>query len=188
MSQSFDPQRAAVLDSPERLSKLCPVAPLKLLRVAPGSTCFDLGSGTGFFTLPLARLAGKRGMAYTVNSNEEMMQCLLARNPPPTVRPLLVDATDTKLEDRITDFCLLAFVLHEVEQPGHLLSEAYRLLKDGGKLAFLEWQARETACGPLLSSHISLERAREILAKTGFNELQVVTNNREHYLVLGLKG
>ena len=52
---------------------------LKELHVIPGQVICDMGCGNGFYTLPLARLAGKRGKVYAVDVQQEMLDMLKHR-------------------------------------------------------------------------------------------------------------
>ena len=44
--------------------------------VKPGMTALDIGCAMGFFSLPLARLAGPRGKIICVDLQEKMLQLL----------------------------------------------------------------------------------------------------------------
>lgn len=51
----FDPEKASLLLNPERKEKLPPDQILALLELKKGDIVADLGSGNGFFTIPIAQ-------------------------------------------------------------------------------------------------------------------------------------
>lgn len=55
---------------------------------------------------------------------------------------ICTDATNTGLKDKSFDYITLGLVLHECNEElwNNLLKEAYRLLKDDGRLIVLEWE------------------------------------------------
>src|SRR3972149_5539337 len=66
----FKPGQASMLDSSGRLKELRPAELYRrYLKVKPGLTGVDLGSGTGVFALPLAELAGN-GTVYAVDHSD----------------------------------------------------------------------------------------------------------------------
>lgn len=56
------------------------------------------------------------------------------------------DATNTKLPDKSFDYIIIGLVLHECspELREGILKEAYRVLKDNGKMIILEWEKSES--------------------------------------------
>ena len=44
--------------------------------VVKGMTMADLGSGPGFFTIPMAKATGEKGLVYAVDSNVSMLNAL----------------------------------------------------------------------------------------------------------------
>ncbi len=119
--------------------------PFKILRgaeVKPGQTVLEVGSGTGFFTLPAARLIGERGrliamepLAGYVERLSEKVEAAGLRN----VRVVKRDALDTGLDASSIDRALLFGVLPFPSLPlNRLLPEMHRVLKPEGILAV--WQ------------------------------------------------
>src|ERR1039458_9895939 len=72
----FPASEAHRLDDPERLLWLPPAAVLGALAVRPGETIADVGAGTGYFSLPLAKAVGPEGKVYAVDAQAEMLSLL----------------------------------------------------------------------------------------------------------------
>ena len=107
----------------------------------PGQTAADIGCGMGYFTIPLARLAGPQGRVFAVDLQAEMLAGLKRR------------ATRAGLLERITlcqtqpgsltlpqqvDFALTFWMVHETPDPQVFLGQVHGLLKPGGKLLLVE--------------------------------------------------
>ena len=66
----LEPKRARYLPAKEILSKF----PLKA-----GGAAVDIGSGPGYWTIPMAELLGPLGRVYAVDLAEEMLEALRTR-------------------------------------------------------------------------------------------------------------
>ena len=123
--------------------------PERILRGAdlqPGQTVLEVGSGTGFFTMPAARMIGNHGRliamdplaAYVERLSEKLVAAGLSN-----VRVVRRDALRTRLDAACIDKVLLFGVLPLVplRHPfttlplNRLLPEMHRVLKPEGTLA-----------------------------------------------------
>jgi len=116
--------------------------PLKILRGAdihPGQTVLEVGCGTGYFTLPAARLLGDQGRLVALDVLPESIE-LVSRKVQAAnlqnVRLVRSNAIDTHLDPDSFDAVLLFGVIPAPMLPlNKLLPEIYRLLKADGVLA-----------------------------------------------------
>jgi len=97
------------------------------------------------------------------------------------------DVSQTGLDSEIADFCLLASILHEVEQPVNLMAEAFRLLKPEGKVLVLEWKADLDSPGPPKIRRLSRENVEQLFKQADFKNFQYVDWSQNHYVTLGDK-
>lgn len=180
--QHFDTRRAPRLDSEERLEELRLDELLKdVAGVRPGMTCVDLGCGTGTFSVVMAEHAGPGGMVYAVDDSAEMLDHLRARRPPGNLKTVHADAGATGLESGIADYCLMAFILHEVRQPERLAAEALRLLKAGGGAMVVEWRSELESPGPPQRIRLSEARMTALLTEAGFVDFSYAVWSGNHY-------
>ena len=112
--------------------------------VNEGMTALEVGSGMGFFTLPLARLVGAPGHVVCVDLQERMLRALKKR----AVRAGLIDRIELRvctptslgiddLAEKV-NFALVFAVVHEVPDAKRFLAEIQRSLGKGGLLLFSE--------------------------------------------------
>ena len=182
----FDIKHAPKLDNPERLRDLRPTELLiKVAGITNGKTCVDFGSGTGMFALPMAELVGSKGKVYAVDNSADMLGYIRAKNPPANLELVNSDVGQTGLNSHIADVCLLAFILHEVKEPGKLIAEAFRLLKSDGKLVIVEWKADLDSPGPPHKLRISKEQIELMLDQTGLTLESYFSWSQNHYIAIG---
>jgi ubiquinone/menaquinone biosynthesis C-methylase UbiE len=178
----FNTKRAPVLDNEERLKELRVDQLLTdIAGICEGMICVDLGCGTGAFSFPMVLQVGKEGVVYAVDDSADMLDHLRTKNPPPNLQLVHSDAEQTGLDSRISDFCLLAFVLHEVKQADILVAEAFRLLKPEGKLLIVEWKAELDSPGPPRKIRLSEERVSQLCSQAGFAGFKYIDWSKHHY-------
>lgn len=182
----FDIKQAHKLDNPSRIKELRPYDLLEnAAGVIKGMTTVDFGSGTGTFALPMADLVGDEGKVYAIDNSMEMLNHIKVKNPPKNLVLLNNDVERTELHDQIADICLLAFILHEVKQPGNLISEAFRLLKPWGRLVIVEWKADLDSPGPPKKIRLSQEKIRQLLRRSGMVLDSYTEWTTNHYVAIG---
>ena len=128
-----------------------------------GDTIADLGCGMGYFTLPLARLAGQNGRVIAVDLQSRMLAGLKRR----AEKANLIDRIQLHncSQDQIgipgpVDFVLAFWMVHEVHNSRIFISQIYRMLKNQGQLLIVE---------PLV--HVSAEKFHQTVSdiqKAGF--------------------
>ena len=181
----FDASRWRALLDERRRQRWQPLDFLAMTGVSAGQVAVDLGSGPGFWTLPLAQLVGESGTVWAIDSSQEMLAALADGRPPAQVRLLPADLPAIPLADAVADFAWAAFVFHEVAPPERLAEEARRVLRPGGRLAVLDWRPESTGKqGPPPAHRLAADHVVAMLRRVGFTTATQRWSDADTYLVV----
>ncbi len=131
----------------------------------------DFACGYGTFSIPTAqRIAG---IMYAVDIDPNMTQAvenksrrLKLTNVRTIVRDLLRDGSG--LEDESVDYVMLFNILH-IEEPLILLREAFRVLRQNGRVGIIHWiRDPKTPRGPPLEMRPTSEQCKSWCRQAGF--------------------
>lgn len=177
------------LDRPEREAEEHPEQALDALKLKRGMTVADVGAGTGYMTLRMARRVGAAGKVYAVDIQPEMLRRLRqnAANAKLTnIETVLGGETDPKLPAGQLDLILLVDVYHEMSHPVEMVRHFREALKPDGRLVLLEYRQEDPSI-PIKPLHkMSVEQVKVELEAEGFHLNQVIeTLPRQHILILG---
>jgi ubiquinone/menaquinone biosynthesis C-methylase UbiE len=180
-------QGAPWLDRREREDEEEPDLAMRLIRVARGSTVADLGAGSGYFTVRLARAVGAMGKVYAVDIQPGMLDLLqnaVAREKLSNVVPVLSAVNDPKLPAASLDLVLMVDVYHEFSQPQAMLQRIREALKPGGRLVLLEYRAEDPDV-PILREHkMTKAQVKLEVEHEGFTQQRVYDDlPRQHLIV-----
>src|SRR5580765_3231379 len=96
----FKAQDLGLLESPDRVEWQKPEQIMDTLRIAESSVVADLGAGSGWFTIQLARRVGPNGIVYAEDIQPQMVDYIeqrAQRENLRAVRPILGTVTDPLL-------------------------------------------------------------------------------------------
>ncbi len=177
--------------------------PTALATLSPGEFVLDLGSGGGIDVLLSARRVSPGGKAYGVDMTDEML-ALAERNKAESglenVEFLKGEIEDVPLPDNHVDVVISNCVINLSTDKPKAVSEAFRVLKPGGRFAVsdvvflgskeeLPASVRETVASwtGCVAGALEAEEYRRILSEAGFQDATVeVTNVYEPEAVEGL--
>lgn len=160
--------------------------PVVFAELKDGETVLDLGSGGGINVLMAAKHVGASGKVYGLDMTDEMLK--LANKNKEKMGATNVDflkgyIEDIPLKDGLVDVIMSNCVINLSENKEKALSEAYRVLKNSGRLAIADIitvkaispELRTKAgmwCG-CLGGTLTAEEYRAVLEKAGFQDIQV---------------
>jgi ubiquinone/menaquinone biosynthesis C-methylase UbiE len=111
-----------VFDDPARDAWQKPDAVLSALGVAPGMTVADLGAGTGYFTVRLAKAVGEKGRVLAIDVEPKLVDYMkerAAKAQLTNVVPTLAPADDPKLPPAGVDLVLIVDTWHHIDDRLH---------------------------------------------------------------------
>jgi precorrin-6B methylase 2 len=176
------------LDRGERESEENPEAALDAIGIKPGMTVADVGAGTGYMTLKMARRVGPSGKVYAEDVQPEMLQRLrknAAEAKLSNIQTVLGGEADPKLPANTLDLILLVDVYHEFSQPQRMLRKMREALKADGRLVLLEYRKEDPSI-PIRAEHkMSVQEVKLETEAEGFHLDQTLeTLPRQHILIL----
>jgi arsenite methyltransferase len=160
--------------------------PTALAELGAGETVLDLGSGGGIDVLLSARRVGPNGFAYGLDMTDEML-ALARRNAAErgvnNVEFLKGEIEHIPLPDASVDVVISNCVINLSTDKPHVLREAFRVLKPGGRFAVSDIvvqgqvpdaiRQRLDLWAGCLGGALEEGEYRRLLAEAGFTDLGV---------------
>lgn len=160
--------------------------PLVFAELKEGETVLDLGSGGGIDVLMSSKFVGKTGKIYGLDMTDEMLE-LANKNKEKmgveNVEFIKGYIENIPLPDNSVDVIISNCVINLSEDKKKALSEAYRVLKEGGRLAIAdvvclkeispELKKQAELWAGCIAGTISIDEYTNILKKLGFKNIQI---------------
>src|SRR5271168_1867518 len=181
-------QGADWLNRPEREKEENPEGALDALAIRPGMVVADVGAGTGYMSLRMAKRVGPTGKVYANDLQPEMLRRLrenAAKAGITNVETVQGEEADPKLPPGQLDLVLLVDVYHEFSRPREMIDKIRASLKPDGRLVLLEYR-KEDPSVPIREEHkMTVAGVKAELEPQGFVMSQVIeTLPRQHILIL----
>jgi ubiquinone/menaquinone biosynthesis C-methylase UbiE len=175
------------LDRSERVQEEEPDIALDAIKLTTGSSVADVGAGSGYMTVKMARRVGPSGKVYANDIQPEMLTLLrqrLTREKISNVEPVLGTIDDPKLPLNTLDLILMVDVYHEFSEPQQMLRRMHEELKPGGRLVLLEYRKEDPAI-PIRPDHkMSVSEAKMEVEAEGYKLSKVdEVLPRQHILI-----
>lgn len=188
LERRFDPSKMARLDNPERRKALPPENILTESKLGSSNDVLDLGAGTGYFTVPAAKMT--KGTVYALDIEPQMLDFLKNRvqeEQLTNVEFIQGVIEEIPMDNEKVDFVIASFVLHEVEPLSKGLDEILRVMKPGGSCLCIEWEKKQMEQGPPLGHRINSDDMKVAFLQKGFRDVTVSYPSDAHYIVIAHK-
>jgi ubiquinone/menaquinone biosynthesis C-methylase UbiE len=160
----------AALENPARDAYQKPAEVVKVLGLKTGEIVADIGAGSGYFTLRVAREVGPKGHVYAVDVMPEMILHLNRRVRDAGLLNVstILAPPDDPLIPRQVDRFLIVDVWHHIEDQAGYLAALKKLLKPGGQIVMIDFQKRELPVGPPVAMKIARDDLVAQMKEHGF--------------------
>jgi ubiquinone/menaquinone biosynthesis C-methylase UbiE len=163
---------------------------MKALAFKPGERVADIGSGSGYFTIPVAKAVGPQGIVWALDIAPEMLEYLVFR-----VKSLKVDnirlrkvlSDDPQLEPGSIDTILLIDMIHYVKDRVAYAKRLKAGLAPDGRLVIIDYIPKpiaERPWGPPPEQQISRQQMDTDMTAAGWKVLRAYNFLPEQYFVL----
>ena len=183
----FRPDELGVLEGPDRDAWQKPDLVMDALRIGEGSVVADLGAGSGWFTVRLARRVGPNGQVYAQDVQPEMLEAIKPRVDREGFRNVLYvrgDADDPKLPQGALDAVLIVDSYHEFRNPVMLLHRLGASLRSGGRIGIVNFTLEGGGPGPPLAERVDAQKVIDEAAQAGLRLVSRETFLDFQYLLI----
>jgi len=175
------------MDRATREQEEAPEQALRLIGLQPGMVIADVGAGSGYLTIRLAKLVGPDGKVYANDIQPNLLRIIQQKRQREHLLNIdLVKGTETDahLPDHAIDLALLVDVYHEFSHPQEMLRSLGRALKANGQLVFVEYRKEDPRI-PIADAHrMSVADVRTEAQAEGFTFDRVLEDlPRQHVIV-----
>lgn len=191
MEHSFaDAERyAKQFDDPARDAWQMPDRVVAALGLKPGQAVADIGAGTGYFSVRLAKSSAKPKV-FGVDIEENMVHYLQHRAMQEgltNITAVKADADKTNLPEPV-DVVLIVDTYHHIGNRVAYFTALKKLMKPGARLAIVDFRKDAPGDGPPAEFRFTPEQISAELAKAGFAlQTQHEFLPRQMFLVYGAK-
>ena len=158
----FPPANLGLLEPPDRDVWQRPEHIMDELGIAEASVVADLGAGSGWFTIRLARRVGPNGKVIAEDIQQPMVSSLKLRvqreGLEKIVETRLGTPSDPKLPRGALDAVLIVNAYYEMEDPVVLLRNVVASLKPKGRLGIVDFTKKGFGPGPPMDERVDPER------------------------------
>lgn len=136
-----------------------------------GDEVADLGAGSGYFTIRLARVVGPAGKVYAVDVDPKLLEYIERRAKEEqleNIQTILADPDDPKLGSNSVDLIFICDVLHHINDRAKYYPLLSRALRPGGRLVNIDFHKRKLPVGPPEEMKIDRKDVIKELGSQGF--------------------
>jgi ubiquinone/menaquinone biosynthesis C-methylase UbiE len=178
-----------VLERDERDEFQKPDEVMRALDFQTGEKVADIGAGTGYFTIPVAKAVGPTGKVWAVDLMQELLDYLGRRlevEGLENVEMKKVEPDDPELPEGGVDTILMVDTWHYIRDPEYAKTMR-AALAPGGRLVIIDYRPKpfdERPWGPTPEQQTSREELDGHMAEAGFRVVEEYDFLPEQYFVV----
>ena len=163
-----------------------PIKNLKQLGLRENMIVADLGAGSGFYTIPAAKIVTS-GKVYAIEIQKDFLVTIQNKVKEAGLNNVECFLGDieikggTKIKDNIVDVVIASNVLFQVENKDRFVKEIERILKPDGIILLIDWSENSSVKFPSEKMIVSKDEAKEIFFEKGFIFERDIDAGINHY-------
>jgi ubiquinone/menaquinone biosynthesis C-methylase UbiE len=178
-----------LLERRERDAYQKPEQVMQVLAFRPGERVADVGAGSGYFTVRVARAIGPSGIVWAVDIAQELLDYLghrVKEEGLSNVRLVKVGPDDPQLPPAGVDTILMVDTLHYIKNRAAYAAKLSAALAPGGRVVVIDFIPKapgERAWGPPPEQNMSREEVDVAMAAASLHPAKVHEFLPEHFFV-----
>jgi ubiquinone/menaquinone biosynthesis C-methylase UbiE len=183
--KKFDSKKLAKLNNPARLDDTPLDYIWEKLNLKDPKVLVDIGAGTAFYSIALLKYA-PQAKIYACDISKTMLAWISENvvSDFPNVIPLKSGEAEIPLDDGMADLVFMINLHHELDEPEKLLSEAYRMLYQDGKVLIIDWKKEAMDAGPPVAIRCTPQEVQQQLTATGFRQIEIYSELPKHFMLI----
>jgi ubiquinone/menaquinone biosynthesis C-methylase UbiE len=184
----FNPEFLYKLNNPDRLKDLPPDILFSQFKSLKPEIILDIGAGTGFFSVQLAKYFPP-AKVFACDISHEMIEWMNENicKDNDQISTYLMTENHIPFDDNIADILLMINLHHELDDPDMMLKECHRVLKSGGYILIADWKKEDMPMGPPTEIRCIPEDVQIQLRNAGFKIINVNKQMEKHFVIIGEK-
>lgn len=153
----------------------------------------DFGSGSGYFTILIAKIVGESGLVTAVDIMETALDTVRAKTKSEGLKNIDTVKSDLEilggsgLKDESQDMVLLANILFESSKKENIIRESRRVLKPNEQLIVIDWKKGVWGFGPPDNLRTDNQKMKEMVNGLGFEFSKDIDAGLFHYGMIFIK-
>lgn len=176
MHQSSTQELIQRFESPERDAYQKPNEVLDFLGDLQGKKIMDLGAGSGYFSVKLAK---RNAQVIAADPNEELLNYLKNRTEEQSIHNISlrkIPYDNPLLLPQEVDMVFTVNTYHHIENRKEYFKKVKQGIKQGGKLVIIDFYKIELPVGPPVKHKVSIDEVIDELCEAGFVKFDINTN------------
>lgn len=175
------------LDRSDRDSEEAPEKAIAALDLRPGMMVGEVGAGTGFISIRMAKQVAPTGRVYANDIQPQMLAVLrrrAAEQKVTNIETVLGREANPRLPIGKLDLVIMVDVYHELARPQRMLENIRTSLKPDGRLVLLEYRKEDPTVPIRLEHKMSLSEIKAEIVPEGYRfEKAIETLPRQHIVI-----
>lgn len=182
----FNPEFLHKLNNPDRLKDLPPDILFSQFKSMKPEIILDIGAGTGFFSVQLAKYFPP-AKVFACDISHEMIAWMNENicSDHDQISTHLMTENHIPFDDSVADLLVMINLHHELDDPDMMLKECHRVLKPGGHILIADWKKDEMPMGPPTEIRCKTEDVEIQLRNAGFENITVNMMLEKHFVIIG---
>ncbi len=171
-----------------------PERAIQSLAIHPSMKVADFGSGSGAYVLALARAVEKSGKVFAIDVQKDLLRRThneAQKHGLTNIEILWGDLEvpgGSKIADNSLEFVLISNLLFQMEVRNVVMHEAARVLRNGGRLAVIDWSDSFSGMGPPPESIVQKDEVLRLAQASQLSYVEEFSAGAHHFGLLFRKG